>query len=133
MQSQRAIGSKELQSVLALPGPKRYAHTVKQIADWQQVWGLHSPGGWASAADESGNPAFAIWPHAEYAKACVAGEWADSEPNAIEVHEFLSRILSPLVEQRAMVAVFPIPIGSVVLVTAAQFELDIRSELERVE
>jgi hypothetical protein len=133
MKSQRAVGSKQLQSVLALPGPKRYDHTVKQVADWQQVWGLHSPRGWASAADESGNPAFAIWPHAECAKACVAGKWADNEPKAVEVHEFLSRILSSLVEQRAMVAVFPVPTESVVLVTAAQLEHDIRSELERVE
>ncbi len=118
---------------MALPGTKRYAHTVKQLADWQQVWALHGAGGWASAADEAGNPAFAVWPRAEYAKACVAERWAGTEPMAIEVHEFQNRILSSLVEQQAMVAVFPVPTGSVVLVPAVQFDTDIRLELERVE
>ena len=118
---------------MALPGPKRYAHTVKQVADWQQVWGLHGQGGWVSAADESGKPAFVIWPHAEYVKACVADVWEGNVPMAIEVHEFLERILSSLIEQQAMVAVFPTPTGSVVLVPAVQLDQDIRSELERVE
>lgn len=133
MQNKRAIGLKEHQAVSSLAGPKRYAHTVKQTADWQQVWGLRDEGGWASAADEGGNPAVAVWPHVEYAEACVAGDWASYLPEPIEVHTFMSHVLRSLVEQEASVAVFPTPSGAVVLVPAAQFERDLHEELTRIE
>ncbi|WP_143006587.1 DUF2750 domain-containing protein [Aquimonas voraii] len=133
MQTKRALGQKELQAVLALAGPKRYAHTVKQVADWQQVWGLRDEGGWASAADERGSPAFAIWPHSEYARVCVGGDWSTYSPEPIEVHAFMDGVLRSLVEQKASLAVFPTPSGAVVLVSAAQFEGDLREELARIE
>ena len=120
--------------MLALPGAKRYAHTVKRAADWQFLWGLRSDGGgWVSAAGESGLPAFVVWPHPEYAKLCVAGAWSGSKPEALEVHEFLDQVLPGLLAEASNVAVFPTPAGAVVLVSAEQFANDLRLELSRVE
>src|SRR5687767_4146488 len=43
----------EMAAVLALPGPERYAHSIKKIADEGQVWSLWQEG-WAHASDDGG-------------------------------------------------------------------------------
>jgi hypothetical protein len=43
------VNPKQMEAVLALPGPKRFQHFIKVVADWQEVWGLYRDG-WALAA-----------------------------------------------------------------------------------
>ena len=38
------VSPKQMEAVFALPGPRRFEHFVKTIADWQEVWGLHQDG-----------------------------------------------------------------------------------------
>ena len=123
---------KELQAVAALDGPQRYAHTVKRAADGALLWGLYD-GGWVSSADETGEPAFPVWPRSEYAALCAVDAWAGSTPRQIPVHDFLEEIVPNLVEGGSKVAVFATAAGSVMLVPAEQFARDLIDELSRLE
>jgi hypothetical protein len=73
------LNPRGIEAVLALPGPKRYAHFIKVAADQDKVWGLFSDG-WALAGTEDGKEVFPLWPAREYAELCASGLWADYEP-----------------------------------------------------
>jgi hypothetical protein len=74
---------KEIEAVLVLDGPKRYAHWIKKVADQQQVWSLWERGGWALASDDGGRQVVPVWPHSEYAARCAQGEWSGYEAKSI--------------------------------------------------
>lgn len=81
------ITQKEIEQVSALDGPARYAHFIKRVSDWEQVWGLHATDGWASAGCE-GVETFPLWPHPEYAKLQAQGQWQGYAPEPIELGSF---------------------------------------------
>ena len=68
-----ALNPKQIAAVMALPGPRRFEHFIKVVADRQQVWGLYDDG-WALAGTDDGAAVFPFWPAEEYALACVANE-----------------------------------------------------------
>ena len=57
----RDLSVKQVESVLRLPGPKRYEHFIKQVADREEGRGLDSDG-WALAGTDEGEEAFPLWP-----------------------------------------------------------------------
>ncbi|WP_423836782.1 DUF2750 domain-containing protein [Stutzerimonas stutzeri] len=61
---------------------------MSRVTDWEQVWGLHTTDGWASASSE-GVEAFPLWPHPEYAKLQAQGQWQNYVPEPIELEVFL--------------------------------------------
>ena len=102
------VTPQQVQSVLALPGPERFEHFVKTVADWQQVWGLYDEG-WALAATDQGTPVFPLWPAREYAVACAAKEWSTHEPKLIELREFMDVLLPQLKADGVLPGVFFTP------------------------
>jgi hypothetical protein len=54
------VSRKEVDAVFALPGPDRYEHFVKRVADWEEVWGLASEGGWVMMGDSDGHQVHAL-------------------------------------------------------------------------
>lgn len=129
----KQLGEREIAGVLATDGPSRYEHFVKQAADWQLVWGLRAAGGWVSMADGRETAALPVWPHEAYARLLAIDAWADAEPTAIEVHEWIDDYLPELGEAHRQVAVFPTPAAPGVLVDAEQLRTDIEAELDRLE
>ncbi len=79
--STRKINQKQIEAVLALPAAKRYAHFLKLVADWQELWGLYDDG-WAMAATDSGEPVFPMWPAEEYAARCIGEQWVGYLPKS---------------------------------------------------
>jgi hypothetical protein len=43
----------EFDAVVPLDGPGRYAHFLKQVADWGCVWSLCTPEGWVMAQEDN--------------------------------------------------------------------------------
>lgn len=79
------INDKKLQSVIALPAPKRYDHFIKVVADQEKIWGLYKDG-WALAeTDDDNSSVFPMWPAKEYAVLCAVGDWAGYEPESFTV------------------------------------------------
>jgi hypothetical protein len=74
----KKITDGEYRGVTALSGAERYSHLVRQVADFQAVWGLRSPDGWVSMGDDAGSRSFPIWPHERYAQVFVSGDWSVS-------------------------------------------------------
>lgn len=124
---------KEFQAVSALPGPKRYAHFIKRVADHEEVWSLSNRDGWVLAGDKEGREFALVWPHAEYAMACATGAWADCEPKAIPLDEWMEKWLPGLARDDRMIAVFMTPKDSGVSITSEAMARDLEAELECYE
>src|SRR5262245_5606365 len=126
----KRLSEKEIEGVLSAEGPTRYEHFVKQVADWQLVWGLRQDDGWVSMGLSNDEPA---WPHEAYAQLCATEVWASAKPTSIEVHEWIESWLPGLRKDGSQIAVFPTPEGRGVLVDPAKLRADIEQELSRLE
>lgn len=126
------INAKQMEAVVSLPGPKRYASFIKVAADQRQVWGLFSEG-WALATVDNGMQAFPLWPASEYAVLCASGSWNGYEPRAIDLDALFEKLLPKLAETRTLVAVFPTPNSKGVMPELELIEADLRAELARIE
>ena len=122
------INERQMAAVFALPGPDRYEHFVKRVADWEEVWGLASEGGWTMVGDSDGHPCIPFWPHAAYAEALAADEWRDSKPKAIGLSEFLTKWLPGMAKDGLHVAVFPTPHQKGAVVDPLRLKRDLESE-----
>jgi len=129
----KQLSKDEVAGLLAADGPSRYEHFVKQVADWQLVWGLRDEDSWVSMGLSPDEPAFPVWPHEVYAGLCATETWANARPTPIDVHEWVEKWLPALAKEGNRVVVFPTPAGKGVLVHPEQLRADIESELARVE
>ena len=127
-----SINESQLRAVLALPGPKRYAHLIKRAVDERKVWGLYSDG-WALANTDDGTPVFPVWPGAEYAGRCAAGSWQGYEAAEIDLDDLLEELIPKLKGSGTLIGVFPTPSEQGVTPSFDEFVDDLRTELERIE
>src|SRR5579884_1598964 len=112
----RKLTDKEFAAVSALPGPKRYSHFVKQVADWEQVWSLRNVDGWVTSEDDNGRRTLPVWPHPRYAEACASNEWSGTAPASIVLTDWIEKWLPGMRADGLHVAVFPVsPEKSVVV------------------
>lgn len=126
------ISPKQLEAVLALSGPKRYATFIKVAADQRCVWGLFSEG-WALAATNEGSPAFPLWPASDYAASCASAAWSGYTPREIDLDTLFENLLPKLRETGTLVAIFPTPSDKGVMPDLRMLESDLRSELAKIE
>ena len=45
--------AKEVAALFRLDGPSRYGHMIRRVADFEEAWGLRSPSGWITLADDN--------------------------------------------------------------------------------
>lgn len=126
------MNEKQIEAVTKLPAPKRYAHTIKTIADKERAWGLYSDG-WALFSTDDGKPVFPIWPEREYAALLAHADWAEFSPRAIEIDELLEEFLPGFKEGETLLGIFPTPEQRGVIPAITVFEEDLRTELSRYE
>jgi hypothetical protein len=127
------LGSEELEAVLGLPAPERYAYFVKRSADREEVWGLRDDRGWVTAEDDEGRVFMPVWPHPEYARACARDEWGNASPASIELHDWVEGWLPDLEHRRHLVSVFPVPAGKGVAVEPGRLRRDLEAEIALYE
>jgi hypothetical protein len=120
---------KEMETVLALSGTERYGYFVEKAADGEEVWGLQNEEGWVLIAFENGD-AFCLWPHADYARACTVGDWADCAPESISLEELLGELVPALQRDNLRLAIFPTPAGEAVVVDPRDFQEHLKSTFE---
>jgi hypothetical protein len=126
------IKPQKFAAVIALPGPKRYEHFIKTVADRRKVWGLYD-NGWALMGDSQGRQLFALWPDPEYALLKATGDWANFVPREIDLDDLLDIRLPEFRANGTGVAVFPVPSGHAVIPTLDEFEAHLREELSKIE
>jgi hypothetical protein len=126
------ITPKQIQSIVALPGQKRYEHFIKVAADQRRVWGLYRDG-WALAGTAVGERVFPLWPAREYAELCADGDWAGYLPREIDLDELFDGLVPALRERGTQIAVFYTASDKGVIPDLHQFEADLRAELAKIE
>jgi hypothetical protein len=124
------MNSKHIEAVLRLPGPRRYEHFIKVVADRGKAWGLYE-NGWALAANSEEAQVFPLWPAPEFAELVAIGEWSKYKPREIGIEDLLDRLLPSLRETGTLVGVFPTPSDKGVLPEIDVFENDLRNELSK--
>jgi hypothetical protein len=120
---------REYETVLALPGERRYDYFLKRIADWQEVWSLRDEEGWALVAGDDGQELVPVWPHPRFAAGCATGAWEGYRPAVISLDHWQSRWLPGMARDGRAVAVFPTPEGKGVRVTPERLREDLDEEL----
>lgn len=112
-----SINQKKILSVINLSAKDRYAYFVRKTTDFEEVWGLYGPDGWATS-DGNGSNRLSIpfWPESDFAELCATDEWMGMIPKSISLHEFIDRWLPGLKGDSRLVAVFPVTQGSVSIV-----------------
>jgi hypothetical protein len=131
----KEVSDAEFRSVTGLNGPERYSHFVRQVADFQEVWGLREPDGWVSMGDEAGARSIPFWPHRRYAEVFATAEWSDAKATSIALEDWLKQWLPGMAEEGVQVAVFPVVQQKErgVVVPPEQLQRDLEQELERYE
>jgi hypothetical protein len=129
--SAKPLRVEQLRAVLALPGPKRYEHFIKQVADTQRVWSLWDESGWVCSTTEEGTNLLPLWPHLDYASLAAAGEWQGCKPRAIDLQQLMEEMLPQFQERGVGFVVFPTPDGKGVIPPTEQLLSDLRAELTK--
>ena len=123
------LNQKQINSVIALPGPKRYEHFVKVVCDWEEVWGLYSDG-WALAITDDGQQVFPLWPAKEYAALCANKDWQGYSPESFSLEDFMSELLPNLKSDGVLPGVFYTSSDRGVTPPIDQLQADLNKELE---
>lgn len=116
----------QIDAILRLAGPARYEHFVKQVADWEEAWGLYRDG-WALAGTSDGKQVFPLWPAREYAALCGRDEWAGYEPAAIPLADLIDGLLPSLDKDGVLPGVFYTPSDKGVTPTVRQLLDDLKA------
>ncbi len=125
------LTQKELQAVSSADGRHRYEYFIHRVCDAKALWGLYNDG-WASVAGEEGEQLIPLWPHHDFAQAFATGNWTGFEPRKIALDEFLDAWIPGMLSKGINPAVFPVPTGTSVVVTAEDLEENLRHELSEV-
>ena len=128
----KQMHSKEFDALLQMPAPDRYALFIRRVADWEEVWSLRTEDGWCLVADNDGVQSFPVWPHRQFADACVNA--MNKETSAkISLHDWLEKWLPGMMGDGRNVAVFPTPDGQGIVVSPSKLKDDLLAECEQYE
>lgn len=126
------VTDKQLESIVSLNSSERYKHAIKQIADWEEAWGLYD-NGWALAGDDDGNQYFLIWPAEKYAQICALGEWLTYKSKKIEIDYLLGELSVELKNNNTKLAIFLTPDDDAITQSVDEFNKHLSIELEKYE
>lgn len=127
------MNEKEFHSVLSLPADRRYAYSIKRIADGSEIWGLSNDSGWVLFATDGGQETIPIWPHPDFAQACATGDWSDTTPQSIDLTTWMEKWIPGMIRDRRAVAVFPTADGKSAVISPERLRDDLQNELSLIE
>ena len=82
---------------------------------------------------EDGKPVFPLWPEREYAELCISGDWAEYQPESIDLDEVLDSMIPMLREWGILPGVFFTMHDGSVNANVDELEADLREELSKYE
>jgi hypothetical protein len=126
------LNQKQIEAIIKLPGPDRYDHFIKVVADWEEAWSLYQDG-WALGATDEGQLSFPFWPAREYAELCALESWAGYKPESIPLTDMLDDLLPKLKRDGILPSIFPTPDSLSVHQNVDDLLADLRTELQRYE
>ena len=127
-----AIDTRQVQTVVMLPGPQRYEYFIKRVVRTGTVWSLYR-NGWALAKRDDGTMVFPLWPDSEFAKICADYEWTGYAPQSFTLDELLGELLPQLEQDGVVTGVFYTPGARDVMPTAGLLRRDLDDELKNMK
>ena len=124
------LNEKQFDSISKLPDDKRFDYFLRKVADWEEIWSLHSPEGWVELSSGDGEICLPVWPHSDFAAAWAVDDWADCTPKAIKLDVWLERWTPGLEKDDTVLAVFPVDEEEGFVLTPAELQDAIISELD---
>jgi hypothetical protein len=128
-----ALRLAEIESVMALDGPKRCEYFVKRVADLRQLWGLHYDSGWLICANPDNRQCFPVWPHEEYALRFSEAQSPNCDAKTIALDDWLTRWQLGMSRDGVLVSVFPTPELKAVVIDIIKLNELIIEELKKIE
>lgn len=114
------LNDKKFDAACGLADDERYDYFMRKVADWEEIWSLHSPEGWVELSDEDGQICLPIWPHPDFADAWATGDWSDCKPKVIKLEHWLERWTPGLEKDDTVLAVFPVAEDEGIIQTPAE-------------
>ena len=124
-----SLTAPQINTINAMSAEQRYDHFISQAIELKAVWGLDSKEGWVILPDD-GEDHLPIWSHAELASQWAAGEFADCQPQAIPLNEWLEKWLPGMDTDGLLAAVCPNQKGDAIVVSAEELLEDFKTALE---
>lgn len=124
------LNDKQLQSIPKLEEHERYDYFLRKVADFEELWSLHSPEGWVEFSTADGEACLPLWPHPDFAKQWAVDDWSDCTPKAIALDVWLERWTSGLERDDTVLAIFPVDEEEGLVLTPQEFHDDLMAELE---
>ncbi|MEM9372318.1 MAG: DUF2750 domain-containing protein [Planctomycetota bacterium] len=122
------MNDQEFNSILVLPGPKRYSYFVKRVVDWSHLYVLDD-GGWLTVGDDDDERLLPVWSHPRFAMACASGEWSSATAKETGIQSFLEETIPNLISDGLQLAIMMTPGGRGVVVDPRHFRGDVEQEL----
>ncbi len=115
----------QLDAINQMTAEERYDYFISTLLEQKQVWGLSSDSGWLILPDE-GEEHLPVWPHAELAQAWAMGDFADCQPKAITLDEWLDKWLPGMIEDGLLIAACPGTDNDSIIVAADELSDELR-------
>ncbi len=127
------VNDQEYAAVIILTAPDRYGHFVRQVADWEELWGLKTSSGWVLLGDADGKECLPVWPASRYAEAFAVGDWNGAKATVIPLDRWIEKWTPGMAADGRMVAVFPTVANRAVVVTPQRLHDDLQAELAQYD
>ena len=108
---------------------QRYDYCVNKVCQFEEIWSLCDEQGWVELSDSDGEICLPVWPHPNFAKAWVSGEWANCQPKMVRLQVWLNRWTAGLQSDDTLLVVFPLDDDEGVIQTPQAFHDDLLSAL----
>lgn len=122
-----------LSGVFDLSAADRYPLFLTGAVVQSRVWTLKDAGGFVSFRDEEGRDCFPFWPAPESAEALANDDWSDCRAEPLTLTVFMERWLTGMARDGRLVAVFPAPDGSCVVMDPEALRQDLEEERDRAK
>lgn len=122
------LSAQALTGAFDIPAPDRYTLFLTEAILRGQVWTLQGQGGFVTFGDETGRDCFPFWPAPEFAEALADRDWSDCQAEPLALAAFMERWLPGMARDGRLVAVFPAPDGSCIVMDPLALLQDLEEE-----
>ena len=124
------LNEKQYTAIVKQDDDKRCQNFLRKVADFEEIWSLHSPDGWVELSDEDGQICLPVWPHPDFAAAWAIDDWKDCEPKMIKLADWLERWTAGLEKDETALAIFPVDNGQGLILSPVELHEALLHELE---
>jgi hypothetical protein len=124
---------KEISAILDLPPDKRYAYSVKRIADFASLWAIGDDQGFGTYEDDNKNIIFPLWPFRDFALLCCTGAFKSCQPEELQLEDFFKNYIPDFKNQGYKLSILPLPSDKGAVIDIDLFQHDLKNELDKYE